>query len=162
MAGRFKFRAKFIYEFEFHIIFDYFYFSNFQVIISDSVRINKDKWNKIIKTQSKISFFIKKLGQGVYGHNGLCERTVAKVSKKHPEKKIATPSKIDTMTGKSDYRTSFVTLQTFQFFILFLQIEYCMCSVTHSFSSNILNILFLKFVVSFCMHFSKAGGAQTR
>ena len=63
------------------------------------MKISKEKWLKL-KPLKKNTFFVKKLGQAGYGHEGLKVRTLALPGKKHKDKKVATPRKIAAMTGE--------------------------------------------------------------
>ena len=71
----------------------------FQVVISPYLSINQKTWNSV-KAQKKNTFFVKKLAHAGYGHEGLKNRTVGLPGKKHKDKRVATPNKIHSMSGK--------------------------------------------------------------
>ena len=79
-----------------------------QVIFSEHLRINQKKWNLSIKTQKKNSFFVKKLAHAAYGPENLKVRTLALPGKKFKNKKVATPQKVDTITGEQYNKLFFV------------------------------------------------------
>lgn len=62
------------------------------------MEISKARWDESIKTQTKNSLFITKLGHNGYGSKALSIRTVGQP--KEPGKIMATPKKVDAMIGR--------------------------------------------------------------
>lgn len=68
--------------------------------LGQGFRINKDLWQDKIRTAPSDSKFNKSLATGLWTPQALKERTVAGMSKAHPEKKKATPKKVDAVMRK--------------------------------------------------------------